>query len=68
MLNYDDDDCAQFYAQIKEASRALTKDDIFNHIYQMMFSDPQVSELMMLVIIFMFSIYDIRKISQLLNR
>ena len=28
LLNYDDDDCSQGYGQIKEAFRALTKDDI----------------------------------------
>ena len=28
LLNYDDDDCNQGYGQIKEAFRALTKDDI----------------------------------------
>ena len=28
LLNYDDDDYSQGYHQIKEASRALTKDDI----------------------------------------
>ena len=28
LLNYDDDDCSQGYRQIKEAFKALTKDDI----------------------------------------
>ena len=28
MLNYNDDDYSQGYSQIKEASRAITKDDI----------------------------------------
>ena len=28
LLNYDDDDCSQAYGLIKEAFRALTKDDI----------------------------------------
>ena len=30
MLNYDDNDYSQGYGQIKEAFKALTKDDIFN--------------------------------------
>ena len=39
ILNYDDDDYFQGYGQTKEAFRALTKDDIFNHTYLMMISD-----------------------------
>ena len=69
LLNYDDDDYSQRYGQIKEAFRALTKDDILRtYIYQMMISDLPTLRLMTLVIICTFSIYDIRKITLLLNR
>ena len=49
LLNYDDGGYSQGYSQIKEAFRAFTKDDIFNHIYLMMISDIQLLELVMLV-------------------
>ena len=68
LLNYNDDDYSQGYHQIKEAFKALKKMISFNHIYQNRISDLQMSGLMMLLIIYMFSIKDIRKILQLLNR
>ena len=63
LLNYDDDDYSQGYHQIKEAFKALTKDDIL----QPYISEDQMSRLMTLVIIYTFSTYDIRKILQILN-
>ena len=66
LLNYDDDDYSQGYHKIKEAFKALTKDDILQpYITE---EELQRLELLMLVIICMFSIYDIRKITLLLNR
>ena len=58
LLNYDDDDYSQGYHQIKEAFRALTKDDILQPyiIFQKLISEDQMSQLMILDIIYMFSI------------
>ena len=67
-LNYDDDDYAQDYSQINEAYRVLTKTTSFNHIYLKMISDLRMSRLMVLVVIYTFSIQDIRKILQFLNQ
>ena len=68
LLNYDDDDYSQGYHQIQKAFRALTKTISFNHTYLKMISDLQMSGLMILVIIYMFLIYDIKKITLLFNR
>ena len=59
LLNYDDDDYSQGYHQIKEAFRALTKDDILQ---------PYLMRLMTLVIIYTFLVQDIRKTLQILNQ
>ena len=61
ILNFGDDDYCQGYRQTKEIFRAITKDDIFqlfisHHDYR--------TELMMLVIFYILSIYDISKVSQ----
>ena len=56
-LNYDDDDdYNQGYGQIKEAFKSLTKMISFKHMCQIMISDLQMLDLMMLVIIFTLSI------------
>ena len=68
LLNYDDDDYSQSYHQIKEAFKALTRDDILQPYILKKISEPQILELPMFVIIYMFSIYDIRKITLPLNR
>ena len=57
LLIYDDDDYSQGYHQIKEAFRAPTKGNIlYSHIYQIMISDLQTLGLMILEIVYMFSI------------
>ena len=68
LLIYDDDDYSQGYHQIKETFKALTKDDTLQPNYPKKISELQMLELLMLVIIYTFSIYDIRKITLLLNR
>ena len=74
LLNYDDDDddddddYSQADGQINEAFRPLTKTISFNHIHQILISDLQVLGLMMLVVFYMFSIYDISKYLQLPNQ
>ena len=68
LLNFDDDDYSQGYHQIKEAFKALPKDDVLNHIYPKKISELHMLELLMLVIIYTSSIYDIRKNTLLLNR
>ena len=68
LLKYDDDDYAQGYGQIKEAFRALTKDDILQpYIYLKMILD-RLMKVKILVIIYAISIYDIRKILKTLKR
>ena len=68
LLNYDEDGYSRGYSQIKETFKALTKDDILQLIYLKTISDLLMLRLMMLVIICMCSIYDIRKITLLLNQ
>ena len=67
LLNYDDDDYNQGYGQIKEAFTALTKMIYSNHIYQNVILDRQII-IMILIIIYTFSIYDIRKSFKIHNR
>ena len=68
LLNYNDDDYSQGYGQIKEAFKALTKDNLFQpYIYQNMILDLLMM-VILLVIIYTFSIYDIRKILKVLNQ
>ena len=68
LSNYDDDDYSQGDQQIKVAFKGLTKMTFFNHTYLKKLSDLPMLQLMMLVIIYTFSIYDIRKTTPLLNR
>ena len=57
LFNYDDDDYSQGYHQFKEASKALTKDNILQpYISEEDFLDLRMPGLMMLVIIYTFSI------------
>ena len=56
ILNYDDDSYSQGYGRTKEAFRVLTKDETFNHKNLTMTLELQRSWLLMLVIIYMFSI------------
>ena len=67
LLNYNDDNYSQGYGQIKEAFKALTKDTFFNHIYLMMILDLLMM-VIILVIIYTLSIYDIRKILKVFNQ
>ena len=67
LLNYNDDGYSQGYGQIKEAFKALKKITFFNHIYQNMILD-RLMMLMILVIIYTLSIYDIRKILKVLSQ
>ena len=60
LLNYDDDDYSQGYGLIKEAFKLLQKIIYSNLIYLKMILD-QITMEIILVIIYMFSIYDIRK-------
>ena len=67
LLNYNDDDYNQGYGQIKQAFRALTKDDIL----QPYISDHDFrssNNIMILVIICIILIYDIRKILKIHHR
>ena len=67
LLNYNDDDYSQGYGQVKEAFRALTKDNLLQPYISD--ADFRSSKMMIiLVIIYTFSIYDIRKILKLLNQ
>ena len=56
LLKYDVDDYSQGYAEIKEVFRASTNIISLHHIYQKMTSDPPMLGLMMLVMIYTFSI------------
>ena len=67
LLNYDDDDYSQGYGLIKEAFRALTYMIYYNHIYLKMILD-RLMKVILLVIIYTLSIYDIRKILKTLNQ
>ena len=66
LLNYNDDENSQGYGQVKEAFKALTKDDMLQ---------PYISEeildrlrmLIILAIIFTLSIYDISKTLKVVN-
>ena len=65
LLNYNDDDYSQGYGQIKEAFKALIKDNLL----QPYITDGDLLMMViMLVIIFTLSIYDIRKILKVLNQ
>ena len=67
-LNFDDDDYSQGCGPNKEAFRALTKFDILNsYIYLIMILDP-LTMIKILVIIYTFSIKDIRKLQKVLNQ
>ena len=66
LVNYDDDDYSQGYGQIKEVSRALTKDDIlnlytFDHISDRLTLITLERMTIAFVKIFVFLIYDVRK-------
>ena len=60
LLNYNDDDYNQGYGQIKEDFKALTKDDILQAYISDIIFDHLII-IMILVITYTFSIYDIRK-------
>ena len=66
ILNYNVDGYSQVYGQIKEALKAPIKDDILQpHIFE---GDlGRLMMIMILVIIYTLSIYDIRKILKVLN-
>ena len=68
ILSYDDDDFSQGYAQINEIFRGLSKNDIL----QPYISDDDFGSsnagLLKLVIVYLFSIHDISKFSQLPNQ
>ena len=66
LLNYNSDDYSQACSQIKEAFRALQKTIYSNHIYLITILD-QLMKVIILVIIYTFSILDIRKILNQLN-
>ena len=67
LLNYVDDEYSQGYDQIKEPFRAVTQDDKLQSYIKMTKSDHRMLELMMLLIIYKFLLYNIRKSSQLPN-
>ena len=67
LINYDDDDFSQAYGQIKEAFKALTKDNISHpYIYLKMILD-RLMKVILMVIIYTLSICDIRKFLKTLN-
>ena len=67
LLNYDDDDYSQGYLQIKEAFKALTKDDVLQpYISEEDFRTSNVRAPDVGYNLY-FSIYDIRKFTLLLN-
>ena len=57
LLIYDDNDYSQAYGQNKEAFKAVTKDDISNHIYQNMILGPLT---MVIILGYNFYVLDIR--------
>ena len=65
-LNYDDDDYSQGYGMIKKLLKLLQKIIYSNHIYLKMILDL-IMKVIILVIIYMFSIYDIRRIINQVN-
>ena len=67
LLNYDDDDYSQGYGQRKEAFKALTKMIYSHHIKVKMILD-RLMKVIILVTIYTFSLYDIRKILKTLNQ
>ena len=67
LLNYNDDDCNQGYGLIKEAFKALTKDDILQP-YTSDHDFRSSNDANKLDKIYTFSIYDIRKILKVLNQ
>ena len=67
LLNYNDDDYSQGYGQIKEASKTLTKDNLLQHLYQNMILD-RLMKVIILVIIYRLSIYDVKKILKILSQ
>ena len=67
LLNYNDDDYSKGYGQIKEAFKALTKDNLFQqYISEHDFS--QIKMAIISVILYTLSIYDIRKILKVLSQ
>ena len=56
LIKCDNDDYSQGYGQIKENFKGLAELISLNHIYVIMISDLPMSGLMLLVIIYMFSI------------
>ena len=69
LLNYNDDDYSQGYGQIKEAFKALTKVNFQPYIseHQNIILDRLIM-IIILVIIYTFSIHDIRKILKVANQ
>ena len=67
LLNYDDDDYSQGYGQLKEAFKALTKDDILKPNITDMILD-RLMKLIILVTVYTLSLYDIRKVLKTLNQ
>ena len=63
----DVDEYFQGYSQNNEAFSASKKMMFSNHVYRMMILDLQLLGLLMLISFYMFSIYDISKISQFPN-
>ena len=60
LLNYNDDDYSQGYGQIQASFKALTKDNILQPYQNMILN--HLTMVIILVIIYTLSIYDIRKI------
>ena len=67
LLNYNDDDYSQGYGQNKELLELLQKIIYSNHIYLKMILD-RIMMVIILVIIYTVSIYDIKKIMNLVNQ
>ena len=68
LVNYIDKDYNQGFSQIKEVFRALTKDDILQPFISEEAFSLQMSGLVMLVLIYTFSIQGIRKSLQIRNQ
>ena len=68
LLTYEADDYSQAYHQFEEVFKVLKTMISFNHIYLIMILDLRSLDLMMLVIVYTFSIYDISKFLQLPNQ
>ena len=67
LINYNDDDYSQGYAQKKKLLKRLQKITFFNRIYLKKIL-RRLMMLMLLVIIYTLSIYDIRKFFRVLNQ